>query len=277
MFIERWAISLAKPLVERFPTLATTYRTVRDELAFVAKPQLTPWGFKLAGNTTMAEGRFEPTETELIRNILSDVDILVNVGANVGYYCCHALAMGKLVIAFEPVEKNIRYLCRNLKANGWVGAEIYPLALSSTVGILELYGAGTGASVVKGWAGISENYVTLVPSSTMDLVLGTRLGGKQALIVVDVEGSEKMMIEGATIMLRNRPKPIWVVEIVTTQHQPRGVKVNPFLKSTFELFFENGYRSFTFDREMRPVTAEYIDSVLNGRDSFPTYNFMFCE
>lgn len=47
----------------------------------------------------MASGDFEPEETRLIQDLLQEVDTLVNIGANVGYYCCHALSLGKRVIA----------------------------------------------------------------------------------------------------------------------------------------------------------------------------------
>ncbi len=277
MFLTQWLISLVRPFVDRLPRIATMYRSVRDELDFLEEPRPTQWGFKLAGNAAMEQGTFEPTETELVRSILKDVDILINVGANIGYYCCHALSMGKSVIAFEPIARNLRYLCRNIKTNGWSGAEVYPIALSNSVGVLEMYGGNTGASVVKGWAGIPKGYVTLVPSSTMDVVLGTRLRGKRALILVDIEGAEKWMVEGATMMLTNNPRPIWVVEVVTTDLQPRGVEINPNLRSTFQLFFEHGYRSFTFDRDMRPVTMEHVELVLSGRQRFATHNFMFSE
>jgi len=277
MTIAKWLISLVKPLVERFPRAAVIYRSVRDQLDLMDEPIATPWGFKLAGNTAMAQGAFEPAETKLVNNILKNVDVLVNVGANVGYYCCHALNMGKAVIAFEPIERNLRYLCKNIKANGWSGAEVYPIALSNRVGVLEIYGGNTGASVVKGWAGTSESYVTLVPSSTMDVVLGTRLRGKKVLVLVDVEGAEKWVIEGASIMLANDPKPIWVVEIMSTDHQPASVVVNPNLKSTFHLFYQNNYRSFTFDGKMTPVTMEHVELISSGNQRLPTHNFIFSE
>jgi FkbM family methyltransferase len=277
MFVEKWPTSLVRMLLDRCPCMADLYRSVRDQLDFTEEPKATVWGFKLAGNAAMAQGTFEPTETRLVRNILKDVDILVNVGANVGYYCCHALSMGRPVIAFEPIERNIRYLCKNIQINGWAGVEVYPVALSNSVDVLKMYGGKTGASIVKGWAGIPESYVTLVPSSTMDVVLGTRLLGKRALILVDIEGAEKWMIEGATIMLANNPKPIWVVEITTTEHQPSGVETNQNLKSTFELFFENGYQSFTFDENIRPVTMEHVELASNGSLRFATHNFIFSE
>lgn len=274
--VQRLTSSL-RNLVDRFPRIATTYRGVRDQLDFSGEAEATPWGFKLAGNAAMAAGTFEPTETEFIRRILKDVDVLVNVGANVGYYCCHALSLGIPVIAFEPIQRNLRYLCKNIKTNGWSGAEIYPLALSNFIGVLEMYGGNTGASGVKGWAGIPETYSTLVPASTMDVVLGDRLQGKKVLLVVDVEGGEYSVVQGAKKILANNPKPIWVVEITTTDHQPAGVAINPNLKSIFELFFKNDYKAFTLDREIRPITIENVDSVLNGSQTFGTYNFIFGE
>ncbi|MBU0878489.1 MAG: FkbM family methyltransferase [Candidatus Omnitrophica bacterium] len=266
-----------KPVVERFPTIATIYRNVRDQLDFLRKPVETPWGFKFTGNSAMAQGIFEPKETALIRKILGEVDVLVNVGANVGYYCCHALSMGKQVIAFEPIQRNLRYLCQNIRINGWSGVEIYPIALSNDVGLVEIYGGDTGGSVVKGWAGVSENYATVVPTSTMDVVLGERLKGKKVLVLVDVEGAEKMVLEGAAKMLTNEPKPIWLVEITTTEHQMSGAKINPNFKKTFQFFFQNGYEAFTVDQNIKIITAEQVDLASRGIFRLATHNFLFSE
>jgi len=53
---------------------------------------------------------------------------LVNVGANTGYYCCLALDRNKYVIAFEPINLNVKYLLRNIKANNWDDRiEVYPM------------------------------------------------------------------------------------------------------------------------------------------------------
>lgn len=265
-----------KRLGERFPLITNLYRGMRDQMDIKQEPVKTSWGFSLAGNTSMAQGNFEPLETELVREMLRDVDILVNIGANVGYYCCHALSMGKPVIAFEPIPRNTRYLLKNVKDNGWSDIEIYPIALFNRVGVLEIYGGNTGASVVRGWAGTPESYVTLVPASTLDIVLGNRLQGKKALILVDVEGAERWILEGATQILANNPKPKWVVEITTTEHQPQGVGSNPQFMNTFQIFFQSGYGAFIFDRGKTPVTKEHVELAANGRNPFATHNFLFC-
>ena len=275
MFLTKWILSLMKPIVERNPRIASFYRNVRDQICFMQEPVTTPWTFKLAGNSKMAQGTFEPEETELVRNILKDVDVLVNVGANVGYYCCHALSMGKAVIAFEPNQQNLRYLCKNIKSNGWSGAEVYPIALSNTIDVLEMYGGDTGASILKGWADTPESFMTLVPSSTMDIVLGNRLQGRTSLVIIDVEGAEKWMLEGATIMLASDPKPIWLVEITARDNQPRGVEMNPHFSSTFQMFFQHGYQAFSVNQDLNPISMEDVESIARGDMELKTHNFLF--
>ena len=105
-------ISCLKPLVERYPVLAAVYRNYRDQAELMRSPIESPWGFKLGGNDSMARGEFEAQETKVVRDLLQEVDVLVNIGANVGYYCCHALSMGKQVIAFEPMQRNLLFLCQ---------------------------------------------------------------------------------------------------------------------------------------------------------------------
>lgn len=275
MYLFRRLLASLRPLIDRFPRLAFIYRGVRDQLDLMKKPVATPWGFKMAGNPSMVQGTFEPVETELVRKLLKDVDVLVNVGANIGYYCCHALSMGKSVIAFEPIQRNLNYLCQNIKANEWSSAEIFPVALSNKVGVLEIYGGDTGASILKGWAGTPESYVTLVPSSTMDVVLGQRLLGKKVLVLVDVEGAEYWMLEGAANMLASDPKPIWLVEITTDEHQPVGVEMNPNFLSTFQSFFQNGYQAFNVDKDLQPVSMEQVDLASKGGFKFKAHNFLF--
>ena len=276
MFIVRRLISLFRPLVDRFPRIANLYRTVRNQIAIMEEPIVTLWGFKLAGNSNMAKGVFEPLETKIVRKFLDDVDVLVNVGANIGYYCCHALSKGKSVIAFEPIQQNLRYLYQNIIINKWSGAEIYPIALHNEIGVIEIYGGDTGASIIKGWAGIPDSYMTPVPSSTMDIVLGTRLQGKKMLVIIDVEGAEKGVLEGATKMLAMKPKPIWIVEIVANEHQPDGVEMNSDFKNIFQLFFNNGYQAFCVDEDMSPFTMDQVNSILEGNSRTTTYNYLFC-
>ncbi len=266
-----------RPVVERFPRLSAIYRNFRDEAAAWAKPQATPWGFSLAGNESMARGTFEARETEIIRGFLAEIDVFVNVGANIGYYCCHALSMEKEVIAVEPIQRNLRFLYQNIKNNGWSDIEIYPLALSNSIGVLEIFGGNTGASILKGWAGISENYVTLVPTSTLDRVFRDRFRGKKVLILIDIEGAEKRMLKEANLLLDNHPKPIWIMEIAIGRLRPGGTEFDSDPKSIFEIFFQHGYEAFEIGEVMQPVTVAQLGLFSGGDREFISHNFLFVE
>jgi FkbM family methyltransferase len=267
-----------KSIVEHFPSLSLFYRNVRDLLDQHQPPRKTPWGFSFAGSSYMADGNFEQEETKEVRRLLGDVDVLVNVGANVGYYCCQALSMGKPIIAVEPNTLNLHYLLKNIQNNGWAKlAEVFPVAMGSGADILKMWGGGTGASLVKGWAANPESYVTQVPVLSLDRVLGNSLSGKKALILVDIEGAEFMMLQGAKQTLMNEPRPIWLMEISSTEHQPVGTVMNPNFAKTFELFFEQRYRAFTADEAGQEITSLEVQQVIDGNQKLSTHNFVFHE
>ncbi len=272
-------IRFAKPIIERFPKLAMTYRYVRDSWQIYEEPQETPMGFKLAGNKSMQNGQYELEEIQIIKQILPSVDIFINVGANIGYYCCIALSQGKYVVAFEPINGNLRYLLHNIKANNWESQiEVYPIALSNKVGAIDIYGGGTGASLVKGWDGIPEQYVTLVPSTTLDNALGLRFQSKKCFVLVDIEGAEQLMLEGASSIIDMMPKPIWMMEILISEHQPKGININPNLSSTFQVFWNSGYEAYTADKQCRIIYPDEIEEiVMSGIDALHTHNFLFIE
>lgn len=265
-----------RSILENYPSVIQFLRKGRDLLDQNAPVRMTKWGFTLAGNDAMALGAFEPGETALVRKLLLEVDVLVNVGANIGYYCCHALSLNRPVIAFEPIARNLHYLLRNIRNNGWSNSvEIFPVAVGSTSDILQIYGGGTGASLVKGWASTPDSYTTQVPVLSLDRALGDVINDRRALILVDIEGSEYMLLQGAAKTLTNNPKPIWIMEISTTEHQPKGVYMNPNFIKTFTLFFKHGYRAFTADLNEIEIHRHNIDEVINGLVHLNTNNFIF--
>ena len=277
--MKRFLIQILKKFIDRFSILAFLTRYLRDSRMLSKKPVQTPLGFKFIGNEGMQNGTFEPVETELALKLIQASDTLINIGANIGYYCCIGLQHEKHVVAFEPVPLNIQYLIRNIKANGWESRiDIFPLALSDSRGVVEIFGVGTGASLIKGWAGTSEKLSTLVPTSTLERMIGDRFPSQKLFFIVDIEGAEKMMLEGARSFITREPKPVWMIEISIGEHQPRGITINPDLRSTFDLFWDEGYEAWTADRECREVLPMEIDKIVeSGIDTLGTHNFLFIE
>lgn len=264
-----------KPLVSMSPVLEKLYRDIRDELQLTKNPKLCPLGFKFSGNPTMERGDFEAVETDIVLSLMSNVEYVINVGANIGYYVCHALSQGKSVVAFEPMMANQKGLMANVVANGWESnVEVFPVGLSDKTGIVKIYGGGTGASLIKGWAG--QQYSTCIPVSTMDLILGDRFSDKRSLIIIDIEGAELSMLQGAKKMLSANVKPLWFIEISVTEHQPDCVEINPYLFETFNLFYNAGYSAYTATSSSRKVYIDEIKAIVaSGNDSLKTHNFIF--
>jgi FkbM family methyltransferase len=267
---------IRKKVTRYFPTLILIYRYTRDLLEQSRPPIRTPWGFTFVGHAAMAAGTFEPEETLVVRRLLAEVDILVNVGANVGYYCCHALSLGKSVIAIEPNIRNTHYLLRNIINNKWgKQVEVFQVATGCEADILSMWGGGTAASLVKGWASTPVNYVTQVPILTLDRILGDRLLGKRALIIVDIEGTEFLMLQGATKTLSNNPKPTWLIEVSSVEHQPMGIAINTHFAETFYTLFNNGYSAYTANLVANKISLKTIQSVMSGDVTLKNHNFIF--
>jgi len=265
-----------KPLIEG-SALATAYRHLRDSRDLHRPIRKTRFGFLFSGPQSMVDGTFEPDESLLVKELLERSDALVNVGAHYGYYCCLALQAGKHVVAFEPIKLNVDYLLSNIEANGWSdNAEVFPIAVGAAPGIAEIYGGNTGASLLQGWSGNRQREGTRVPVSSLDKVIGSSLSGQQCLVIIDVEGSELAVLEGAGMLLAQEPKPTWLIEIMISEHQPNGQKINPRLEETFTAFFEHGYQAVTANRERRIVSAEEISAIVRtGRDTLGCHNFLF--
>ena len=240
----------------------------------------TPFGFDLISrnyisNRLMLKGTFESDELDIIKNNLLSSDVFVDVGANIGYYTCLALSLGKQAVAVEPQPQNLECLYANLSNNGWTDAEVFPLGLGSKPSILTLYGAsGPCASLVKGWAGYSGRFKQIIPVNTMDNILGNRFEGKKLFIKIDVEGAEFDVLRGAEKTITMSPHPTWLIEVSPNLFHPGGS--NPHFTATFDFFWQHGYEVRVADKENRLVSPKDIkERQIEGISSTNEYNYLF--
>lgn len=256
------------------PGVGRAYRRMRDERAALAPPIPTPFGFKLAGNASMAAGAFETEETEVFLRHLQKASICIDIGANIGFYTCLAAAQGKHVIAVEPLAMNLSMLYRNLLSNNFSDVEVFPVGLSDKAGLRQLFGANTGASFVPGWARNSNASYEIVSVSTLDNLLNMRFGGQPILVKIDVEGFECEVLKGAKHTLSLSPRPVWLVEICLTENFPG--RVNHNFAATFDLFWMEGYEARTADRRERLIEPCDIARWVEQRHvDFGSYNYVF--
>lgn len=244
------------------------------------KEKLSPLGFKLvvgsyAANRQMQDGNYETEETNIIKKLLAEADVFVDVGANIGIYTCLARSLGKPSLAVEPQPRNLKLLYANLIINGWSDTEVYPLGLSKDYGLMPLYGAsGPSASLVQGWAGYSKRFKQVIPLMTMDGLLGNRFMGKKLLIKIDVEGAEYEVMCGAQKTIDLVPRPTWFVEICLGEYLPNGI--NPNFEKIFDLFWKRNYKALLADSKLTPVIPGDINRwIKSGHTDTGIINYIF--
>ena len=136
----------------RAPGLAARYRKLRYEIQFRRLPTYrTAAGFTITGDPGFDQSRDGSGERTLFLTEVRSSDLLVDIGANVGYFSLLASVEGVPVLAIEPDPRNVQLLLRNIARNQQDDrVEVLPVAIGDRKGILTLFGGGQGASLVKG-------------------------------------------------------------------------------------------------------------------------------
>lgn len=265
---------LRKPVDSFAPSVGVLYRSVRDITSGrAARP--TRYGFTLAGCPVMTRGDYELAEAGAFLELLDGNEVVIDIGANVGFYACLAASRGKHVLSFEPAPRNLKYLYRNLWENHFSTVEVFPVGLGKEPGLNRLYGFSDMASFVPGWARADEKRFHIVPVTSLDTVVAGRFRGKELLIKVDVEGFELDVLAGAERTLELNPKPTWLVEILlNVETIPGGV--NRRFVEAFERFWSHGYECKKLNPARDLVGPEDIRGwVANGSVDDGTHDFLF--
>jgi FkbM family methyltransferase len=161
-------------------------------------------------------GAHEPRTMATVRRLVSPGDVVIDVGANAGYY---TLVLAQLVgrqgsvIAFEPTEWAFEKLNGNLGLNEFANVRLERVALSDAPAQREV--SSTEAAFKASWplTGIQHERPTeVVAFVTLDDYVAQ--AGLQSVdfVKVDVDGYELRVIRGATATLR-RFRPPMLVEI----------------------------------------------------------------
>ena len=172
-------------------------------------------------------GLYEWPVTKRIANLARAGGLLIDVGANAGYFSllwC-SLHRGNRVEAFEALPSNMTRLRENVSRNGMNGRiNLHPFALGKENGTIAFECGTEGQS---GWGGIAatKSAVTIeVPIHRLDQVL--KGDDRATVFKVDCEGADSWVIDGAREWL-SKPQ---VRDVFFEVNQPRqeelGIPVN---------------------------------------------------
>ena len=148
----------------------------------------------------LLDGIREPVATGHILSILREDDVVLEVGANIGYYALMEASRCRKIYAIEPHPENVARLKRNIELNGYENIEVQHGGFGEVDGTLKLY-----TSELSNWHTAKEN-----PGSGSDFIevdchrIDTFAKAHEAptFIKMDVEGFELQVLRGATETLK---------------------------------------------------------------------------
>lgn len=276
----KFASSIAGKGINRLPIVLSIYRffyrrlkpsgivlvDVQDSKMYVdsrdtgISPFLLVWGV------------YERYETELFKNLVKKGMIVVDVGANIGYYTLLAARCvgeeGK-VFAFEPNPDNYALLCKNIEVNGYKNVVPVRKAVFSKSGKMKLF---LDKDNLGGHSLSEEN----VEKTTSIIIEATSLDEyfkamdyKIDVIKVDVQGSEMDVLEGMTNILNQNDNLKIIIEF-----WPEGIRNSGSSpRVLLNRLVESGFRLYQIGRHLEPVKINDLLRMYNG-NKFTT---LFCK
>ena len=235
-----------------------------------------PDGFMFSGrNQIMEKGGHEPFEVDLVKTLLGEVQLFVNVGAHHGFYSCLALSLGTETVAYEPEATNIKMIRKHIGANSFITPfTLHPCAVGSLSGELTLHGGGSGGALLEdNPSNAPKGQQQTVSVVTLDDTL--TLTGKKSLCLMDVEGFEYEALLGCKSILSSEHQPYWIIEVWS---KDKLNAPNPMFSKVFSVMGAHGYKYWGIDegtKALTPLTADVVSNIQKGIAKVAYSNFLF--
>lgn len=187
------------------------------------------------------DGVFEPACTEIVKRLVRPGQIVIDVGANIGYY---SVLFSKIVggsgrvFAFEPTQHYRSVLLRNLAANKLSNVEILPVGLSDRrqrVGIQ----VGTSSATIHPPEKLPHEFEEVIDLLSLDEFVESMTLERIDFIKVDVDGHEPLFLDGARRVL-DKFNPLILLEVSHLHYLEAGVSAWDF----YARLKRDGYRIY---------------------------------
>ena len=162
-------------------------------------------------------GSYEGETMDLLSNLKLNDGLIVNIGANIGFYAIQLANSfpGKKILAIEPNPEAYSLLLKNININRCTDTiEAVNVCVGNNKGKVPC-SIIPGKSEYSSISGIIHDAVEhekqIVIEVESKLLSDIVLDKKVSLIFMDVEGAEKLILDGSNDLI-NRDKPIIVCE-----------------------------------------------------------------
>ena len=161
---------------------------------------------------------YEPIETNIIKREIKKGDIVLDIGANIGYY---TLLMSDLVendgkvFAFEPEPYNFELLQKNIEINACNNVILEKNAISNCNKRSNLYLSKYNTGMHRlNESKYCEKYIEINVIKLDDYFYNNELINKIKFIKIDVEGSELDVLQGMESILEKNSQITILLEFI---------------------------------------------------------------
>lgn len=167
---------------------------------------------RFLGASLRLYGEWSEDEVRMYDVLLTQDDVVIEVGANIGALTVPLSRRCKKVFAFEPQTENFELLYKNLKVNGILNVDAFMLAIGATnekVSMPTLVELDADHGVIGDYGGpeVGSGSLCVQQRTIDDLGFAERI----AFIKMDCEGSERNVLEGAKKIIK-RDSPLLYME-----------------------------------------------------------------
>jgi FkbM family methyltransferase len=204
-------------------------------------------------------GTYEPNTLRVLRALLRDGDVFIDVGANAGVVSMAAsrwVETGR-IFSIEPSTREFERLVDNVTRNQLTNVTPVHLAIGARAGTLQLHIAGNahgGLNTVGGrfpYDGVELLRTESVPALSLDEFVRDHNIDKLAVVKLDIEGSEGQALSGSRHVL-DTLRPALVLEVFS-----RSLEAQGWTRAQLaELLLAAKYAMFSIDDETGRLIAE---------------------
>ena len=209
----------------------------------------------------LRDGYFEPYETTLIESEVKPGDVVLDIGANIGYY---TLIFARLVgdkgrvYAFEPDPTNFRLLKKNVRANGYHNVIFVNKAVAEATGPLSLYLCPDNKGDHRIFASEDDRAAIPIQATTLDEHFA-EYQGKIDFIKMDIQGSEGRAVRGMQELLRRHHDVKIITEFWPAGLRRSGIEAKEYLAD----LERQGFGLFRIDEDEETTESTTTEELLS--------------
>jgi FkbM family methyltransferase len=205
-------------------------------------------------------GSHEPFETQFFEENIKPGDVVVDIGANIGYYTLYfakKVSSQGHIYAFEPDPVNFELLEKNIEINGYKNITAVNKALSNKNEKLKLYICEENRGDHRTYDSQQGREFVEINATHLDDYFAD-IDNHIDLIKMDIQGAEYKAIQGMEEILRKNQGVKLVIEF-----WPYGLSLaGTDAKDLFSLLQDLGFSIFEISEKNRSIQETTIEKLL---------------